>query len=68
MATTPPADKRVEDALAPAAHDGVSENEAAEHALLAQAEEEASHGAAVDDATDRVIGRWGDVLDRLGSA
>ncbi len=61
-------DQATEEALALlAAHDGVSKHEAAKRAILARARE-VSHRSTVDEATDRVLDRWGDVLDRLGRA
>ncbi|HEY6793886.1 MAG TPA: ribbon-helix-helix protein, CopG family [Kineosporiaceae bacterium] len=46
--------------------EGVSMHEAALRAIRRNAEELA-HSARVRSATDEMIGRWGDVLDRLGS-
>lgn len=46
---------------------GVSKQEAAKQAILARAEE-LRHRADVESATEAVIQRWGDVLDRLGRA
>lgn len=50
-----------------AAAEGVSMHEAALRAIRRNAEELA-HGTRVTAATEEMIDRWGDVLDRLGRA
>lgn len=46
--------------------EGVSKQEIVRRAVLDRLER-SGHAARVADATDRMIERWGDVLDRLGS-
>jgi predicted transcriptional regulator len=46
--------------------EGISRQEVVRRAVL-ERYERAGHRASVDDSTQRMIERWGDVLDRLGS-
>jgi predicted transcriptional regulator len=55
---------RVLDALAE--EEGLSRQEIVRRAVLERFER-AGHGTRVADSTDRMIERWGDVLDRLGT-
>jgi predicted transcriptional regulator len=56
--------ERALDALAEA--EGLSRQEVIRRAVL-ERYERTGHAARVDESTDRMIERWGDVLDRLGS-
>ena len=67
MALTLRTDDELEAALtALAASEGISRQEVIRRAVL-ERYDRAGHAARVQDATDRLIERWGDVLDRLGS-
>lgn len=57
--------ERALDALAEA--EGLSRQEVIRRAVL-ERYERAGHARRVDEAADRMIERWGDVLDRLGRA
>jgi predicted transcriptional regulator len=46
--------------------EGISRQEGVRRAVL-ERYERAGHRASVHDSTQRMIERWGDVLDRLGS-
>ena len=46
--------------------EGISRQEVVRRAVL-ERYERAGHRASIDDSTQRMIERWGDVLDRLGS-
>jgi predicted transcriptional regulator len=46
--------------------EGISRQEVVRRAVL-ERYERAGHRASVDDSTQRMVERWGDVLDRLGS-
>ena len=46
--------------------EGISRQEVVRRAVL-ERYERAGHRASVEDSTQRMIERWGDVLDRLGS-
>ena len=46
--------------------EGISRQEIIRRAVLERFER-AGHRARVEDVTDRMLERWGDVLDRLGS-
>ena len=46
--------------------EGISRQEVVRRAVL-ERYERAGHRASVEDSTQRMIARWGDVLDRLGS-
>lgn len=48
------------------AEEGLSRQEIIRRAILDR-HERAGHARKVDDSTERMIERWGDVLDRLGS-
>lgn len=56
--------ERALDALAEA--EGLSRQEIIRRAVL-ERYERAGHAERVEDSTSRMIERWGDVLDRLGS-
>jgi predicted transcriptional regulator len=56
--------ERALDALVEA--EGLSRQEVIRRAVL-ERYERAGHAARVEKSTDRMIDRWGDVLDRLGS-
>jgi len=67
MAMTLRTDDELDGALAAlAAAEGISRQEVVRRAVL-ERYERAGHRASVDDSTQRMIERWGDVLDRLGS-
>lgn len=67
MAMTLRTDEELERALeALARAEGLSKQEVVRRAVLERFER-AGHRARVDDAAERMIERWGDVLDRLGS-
>jgi len=48
------------------ADEGLSRQEIIRRAILDR-HERAGHAKKVEDSTDRMIDRWGDVIDRLGS-
>jgi len=67
MALTVRTDDELERALdALAAREGLSRQEIIRRAVL-ERYERAGHVARVADSADRMVARWGDVLDRLGS-
>lgn len=67
MAMTLRTDEELERALeALARAEGLSKQEVVRRAVLERFER-ARHRARADDVTERMIERWGDVLDRLGS-
>lgn len=67
MALTLRTDVELERALDALAEDeGLSRQEVIRRAVL-ERYERAGHARQVADSTDRMIGRWGDVLERLGS-
>jgi predicted transcriptional regulator len=67
MALTVRTDDELEGALtALAAAEGTSRQEVIRRAVL-ERYERSSHVARVDESSDRLIERWSDVLDRLGS-
>lgn len=67
MAMTLRTDEELERALeALARAEGLSKQEVVRRAVLERFER-AGHRTRVDDAAERMIERWGDVLDRLGS-
>lgn len=67
MAFTVRTDDELEAALdALTASEGLSRQEVIRRAVLDR-HERAGHRRRVDEATERMIDRWGDVLDRLGS-
>jgi predicted transcriptional regulator len=67
MALTLRTDAELERALAVLAEDeGLSRQEVIRRAVLDRYER-AGHGRRVADAAERMVDRWGDVLDRLGS-
>lgn len=67
MALTVRTDAKLERALdALSESEGLSRQEIIRRAVL-ERYERAGHAARVDDIADRMIERWGDVLDRLGS-
>lgn len=67
MALTLRTDKELERALdALAKSEGLSRQEVIRRAVL-ERYERAGHARKVSHSTDRMIERWGDVLDRLGS-
>ncbi len=67
MAFTVRTDQELEDALnALAEHEGLSRQEVVRRAVLDRYER-AQHLQRVATTTDRMLERWGDVLDRLGS-
>jgi predicted transcriptional regulator len=67
MAFTIRTDDELEEALdALTASEGLSRQEIIRRAVL-ERHERAGHRRIVDDAASRMIDRWGDVLDRLGS-
>ncbi len=60
-------DSALENALAQlSAAEGVSRQEVVRRAVLERFER-SGHTAEVDESTHRMIDRWGDVLDRLGT-
>lgn len=68
MALTLRTDVELEQALDALAEDeGLSRQEIIRRAVL-ERYERAGHARRVADSTDGMIDRWGDVLDRLGSA
>lgn len=68
MAFTIRTDDELEEALdALTASEGLSRQEVIRRSVL-ERHERAGHRRVVDDSTSRMIDRWGDVLDRLGSA
>lgn len=68
MAMTLRTDAELEHALDALAQDeGLSRQEVIRRAVLDRYER-AGHSRRVDDATERMVAEWGDVLDRLGSA
>lgn len=67
MAFTVRTDDELEAALDElAASEGLSRQEIIRRAVL-ERHERAGHRRRVDQASERMIDRWGDVLDRLGS-
>ena len=67
MALTLRTDDELEAALAALAEaEGLSRQEVIRRAVL-ERYERAGHRARVQASTDRMLDRWGDVLDRLGS-
>jgi hypothetical protein len=67
MALTLRTDEELEQALAALAEsEGLSRQEVIRRAVL-ERYERAGHRARVEASTDKLIDRWGDVLDRLGS-
>lgn len=67
MALTLRTDDELEAALAALAEaEGLSRQEIIRRAVL-ERYERAGHRTRVEASTDRMIERWGDVLDRLGS-
>lgn len=68
MAMTLRTDEELDRALtALAAAEGVSKQEIVRRAVLDRLER-SGHAERVSATTDRMLDRWGDVLDRLGSA
>ncbi len=67
MALTLRTDEELEQALAALAKsEGLSRQEVIRRAVL-ERYERAGHRARVEASADKLIDRWGDVLDRLGS-
>lgn len=67
MAFTLRTDEELENALdVLVADEGLSRQEIIRRAVLDRYER-AGHAKTVEDSTDRMIDRWGDVIDRLGS-
>ncbi len=67
MALTLRTDEELEHALTTLAErEGLSRQEIIRRAVL-ERYERAGHRARVDDSAKRMVDRWGDVLDRLGS-
>jgi predicted transcriptional regulator len=67
MALTLRTDEELEHALTILAEqEGLSRQEIIRRAVL-ERYERAGHRARVDDSAQRMVDRWGDVLDRLGS-
>ncbi len=67
MAMTLRIDDELEEALrALAAAEGLSRQEVVRRAVL-ERYERAGHRAAVGESTERMLARWSEVLDRLGS-
>lgn len=67
MAFTLRTDKELERALDELVKDeGLSRQEIIRRAILDRYDR-AGHAKKVEDTTDRMLERWGDVLDRLGS-
>jgi hypothetical protein len=67
MALTLRTDEELERALtALAEQEGLSRQEIIRRAVL-ERYERAGHRARVDDSSQRMVDRWGDVLERLGS-
>jgi predicted transcriptional regulator len=67
MAMTLRTDDELERALTTLAEqEGLSRQEIIRRAVL-ERYERAGHRARVDDSAQRMVDRWGDVLDRLGS-
>ena len=68
MAFTLRTDEALEQALdALAKAEGLSRQEVIRRAVI-ERYERAGHAQRVEDSADRMIERWGDVLDRLGTA
>lgn len=68
MAFTLRTDEDLDHALEALARDeGVSKQEIVRRAVL-ERYERAGHAGRVRESTDRMLDRWGDVLDRLGRA
>jgi predicted transcriptional regulator len=66
MAMTLRTDEELERALtALAESEGASRQEIIRRAVL-ERYERAGHGARIEDSSDRMLERWGEVLDRLG--
>lgn len=67
MALTLRTDEELERALAElAASEGLSRQEVIRRAVL-ERHERAGHRGRVEASADKLLDRWGDVLDRLGS-
>lgn len=67
MAFTVRTDEALEQALDELVkEEGVSRQEIVRRAIL-ERYERAGHARRIADSTDRMVERWGDVLDRLGS-
>lgn len=67
MALTLRTDEELDQALAAlAASEGLSRQEVIRRAVL-ERYERSGHRARVDASADRLVERWGDVLERLGS-
>ena len=67
MALTLRADDELERALTTLAEqEALSRQEIIRRAVL-ECYERAGHGTRVDDRAERMVERWGDILDRLGS-
>lgn len=67
MAFTLRTDEELERALAALSErEGLSRQEVVRRAVLERFDA-AQHGERVDEAADRLLERWGDVLNRLGS-
>lgn len=67
MAFTLRTDDELEQALSALAEsEGLSRQEIIRRAVL-ERYERAGHASRVESSTDRMLERWGDVLDRLGS-
>jgi hypothetical protein len=67
MALTLRTDEQLEQALTKLAEsEGTSRQEVIRRAVL-ERYARAGHSAAVGESAERMIGRWGDVLERLGS-
>ena len=67
MALTLRTDAELDEALTRLAEsEGTSKQDVIRRAVL-ERYERAGHRRAVEDATSRLLTRWGDVLDRLGS-
>jgi predicted transcriptional regulator len=68
MALTVRTDEELEKALdALAEEEGLSRQEVIRRAVL-ERYQRSDHARRVGDSTDRMVERWGDVLDRLGRA
>lgn len=68
VAMTLRTDAELENALAAlAAAEGASRQEIIRRAVL-ERYERAGHAARIEDSSNRMIAKWGDVLDRLGTA
>jgi len=67
MAMTLRTDEELDRALTALAEaEGISRQEIIRRAVL-ERYERAGHTSSVSSSTDRMVDRWGDVLDRLGS-